>query len=119
MRTEIVRKEDTVIIKLEGEFDLESAQGFSSAVSDLQWEDFDKILVDLGAVTFMDSSGLGALLSRYRDVTAAGKDFVITAPSHTIREILGISGLNRVVDIYPDVETALDSDGKEETESDG
>ncbi len=110
MEIDIRRGGDSMIITLRGEFDLKTAPEFCRRVDELELETTPRVVVDLKEVTFIDSSGLGALLGRYRDLSSSGIDFALAAPSHTVREILGIAGVCRVLDVYPSVQSALRSE---------
>lgn len=53
-----------------------------------------RLAVDLAGVTFLDSSGLRAIVSANKACTDAGTVFVIAAPSDVARRVLEISGLD-------------------------
>lgn len=57
--------------------------------------------IDLGAVTFIDSSGLGALVKIRNDAAAQGSSVVLTNLSSPVRRLFEISGLDQVFDIAP------------------
>jgi stage II sporulation protein AA (anti-sigma F factor antagonist) len=66
------------------------------------------VILDLSAVTFMDSSALGVILGRYKKLLALdGKIQIANAPPHIYR-ILSVSGLPRIIEF-----TSSGSDGKE------
>ena len=52
------------------------------------------LLVDLADATFIDSTGLGALIEGYRAATAHGVDFRVINPSDTFRRVLMVTGLS-------------------------
>ena len=54
----------------------------------------DAVVVELGNVTFIDSSGLRALLTGQRAVVAAGRSFSIGDVSESVRRVLEITGLS-------------------------
>ncbi len=103
----VTRSGDGLILTLRGEFDLKTAPEFVRTVDEMQSEEISRVVVDLGGVAFIDSSGLGALLGRYRELSSRGVSFSLAAPSHTVREVLGIAGVSRVMDVYPEVQSAL------------
>ncbi len=57
-------------------------------------------VIDMGAVRFMDSSGLGALLSCQRRMTAAGGTLRLAALQRPVRSIVELVRMHRVFDIY-------------------
>ena len=63
------------------------------------------VLVDLGAVTFIDSAGLMALVSGLKQAKKMGRRFSICSVSAGIRMVLELSQLDRVFDIFENVES--------------
>jgi stage II sporulation protein AA (anti-sigma F factor antagonist) len=100
---------ETLIVRVIGEMDLYSADWFRSEI-DRKIEEVQplNILFDLGDVSFIDSSGLGVILGRYKSVTQRGGKMAITKAQPTVRRILELSGLMRVMGIYRDEPGALD-----------
>lgn len=100
-------------LELAGEFDLWAAPAFREAVESAHRDDMAGLVVDVSEVSFMDSSGLGALLGCYRRMQAEGRGFALAAPSHRLREVLGLSGLDRTIEVFPSVDDALDAGPRE------
>ncbi len=63
------------------------------------------VLVDLGAVTFIDSAGLMALVSGLKQAKKMGRRFSICSVSLGIRMILELSQLDRVFEIFENVDS--------------
>ncbi len=63
------------------------------------------VLVDLGEVTFVDSAGLMALISGLKQAKKMGRRFSICSVSAGIRMILELSQLDRVFEIFENVES--------------
>jgi anti-sigma B factor antagonist len=59
------------------------------------------LVIDLGRVRFIDSSGLGAMLSCLRQVSAKGGDLKLCEMSKPVRAAFELVRLHRVLDIYP------------------
>jgi anti-sigma B factor antagonist len=59
-----------------------------------------RIVVELSAVTFMDSSGLGALVGALKTARQAGGDLRIAAPSEQVVMVLQLSNLDRVLTLF-------------------
>jgi anti-anti-sigma factor len=55
------------------------------------------VTLDLGHVTRIDAAGLAALITLYCDACKAGYRFTTANPSHHVREILAIVGLDRLL----------------------
>lgn len=61
----VVRDGTGVVLRLSGDFDLAAYGQFEAAVRDLQW-DFSELVIDLGEVTLIDSSGLRSVVAVWR-----------------------------------------------------
>ncbi|SFF59131.1 anti-sigma B factor antagonist [Actinoplanes philippinensis] len=85
----------TVTVTISGEIDFsdadEVAQGIRDAVAD--WSP-PSVVVDVRDATFIDSTGLGALIEGYRAAVAAGTGFRVVNPSDTFRRVLAVTGLS-------------------------
>lgn len=57
------------------------------------------VLLDLSAVEFMDSSGLGLILGRFNTSSEVGADFRIYSPSRNVKKILELAGIERLIKI--------------------
>lgn len=57
------------------------------------------VLLDLSAVDFMDSSGLGLILGRYNTSCEVGAEFRIYSPSRNVKKILELAGIERLIKI--------------------
>ena len=84
----------TLYIGLCGELD-ESAAGQTRAALDKLIEDFSstKLVLDMSDLNFMDSTGVGVLLGRYKKLKAKGASLLIASPSPTVDKILTLSGI--------------------------
>lgn len=64
-------------------------------------------LVDLEAITYLDSGGVGTLVAMFRHVTRSGGQLKLLRPSACVRRVLGITRLSGVFDIFDDEADAL------------
>ena len=60
-----------------------------------------KVIFDLADVTFVDSSGVGILVMCHAKLKKAGGALRIAGARGIVEEILGITGINRIVEFYP------------------
>ncbi|MCF4121096.1 STAS domain-containing protein [Antribacter sp. KLBMP9083] len=65
------------------------------------------VVVDLGATAFMDSSGLGALISGLRSTRTAGGDLRIARPTEQVSMVLELTTVDLVLGPFGSVEEAL------------
>jgi anti-sigma B factor antagonist len=67
------------------------------------------ILVDLRDVRFIDSSGLGALVSGYKNAISHQGTLKLAGLQTQVQSMFELTRLHRVFDIYPTTEDAMDS----------
>ena len=66
-----------------------------------------RLVVDLHAVDFIDSSGLGALIGGLKPARQQGGDLRIAAAGDQVRAVLKLTNLDRILSPYATVEEAL------------
>ncbi|MFE4698693.1 STAS domain-containing protein [Streptomyces sp. NPDC056738] len=64
-------------------------------------------VLDLGAVTFMDSSAINVLVAANRDAAAAAGQLRMAALSEPVRRVVEIVGLDTIIACYPTLAQAL------------
>jgi anti-anti-sigma factor len=80
-------------LEVSGELDLATGPMLRQAVGEALGRGRRQVAVDAGALTFMDSSGLVALVAARNDVAAAGGTFRLTAVSPQVAALLEMTGL--------------------------
>jgi anti-anti-sigma factor len=71
-----------------------------------------KILLNLNAVKYIDSSGLGELVRNYTSLRRQGGELKLLSPPPTVLEALRITHLDRILDIKEDEQLAVQSFSK-------
>jgi anti-sigma B factor antagonist len=88
----------TAVLQLSGSVDLVSRDVLVAAVvSALAADDCAEVLVDAGRVSFMDSTGLGALVESRNAAVDQGKQFAVREPSASVARLLELSGLSELL----------------------
>lgn len=101
---------DTLIVKLTGELDLVVAEEFRRTVdSELERRQIRNLVINLAGVSFIDSSGLGAILGRYKRIAQGGGRISIAAPRPPVRKILELSGFPRLMPFFESEKLALEA----------
>ena len=100
-----------LIISFVGRVDLEgdTSLAFKDRLKALIADGNVHVIVDLGNVGFLDSQGLGALISGLKVLRQVEGSFILTNLSESVEAVLRITRLIRVLDIQPTVEDALRS----------
>ncbi|MEL7609983.1 MAG: anti-sigma factor antagonist [Bacillota bacterium] len=92
------RKEQTLIVALSGELDHHSAEIIRAQIDALLIDPgIRELILDMKNVTFMDSSGLGVILGRYRKMAERGGNVGIRNASASVDRVLRMSGLYSLV----------------------
>lgn len=94
----------TLIIHLDGELDHHSAKPLREEI-DKQLKNYSvkNCIIDMKCVSFMDSSGLGVILGRYRLLKNAGCTLSIRNPNKTIDRLLKLSGIYSIVNVAKNI----------------
>lgn len=66
-----------------------------------------RAVLDLEAVSFVDSAGLGAIIGGLRHVRDLGGDLELAAPRSSISRVFAATGIDRITDVHPTVEEAV------------
>lgn len=87
-------KNRTLSVHVKGELDLVTAHEFRESV-DKMIEEMAAVnlIIDLTDVNFIDSSGLGVILGRFRKITANDGKIVLTGLNPNLKRILELSGI--------------------------
>lgn len=103
------RQGANLIVFIDGELDLETAPLFKETIDKKlnQYESVRHLILDLEKVSFIDSSGLGAILGRYKRLSGQGGKISAVKVSKPIKRIFEISGLLKVISIYENCHQAL------------
>ncbi|GEN31860.1 stage II sporulation protein AA (anti-sigma F factor antagonist) [Cerasibacillus quisquiliarum] len=91
-------KENVLVVRLAGELDHHEAENLRETWKEkLYTQPIKHVLLNMEAVTFMDSSGLGVILGRYKEVLQLGGEFVVCSVSPMIGKIFEMSGLFKII----------------------
>ncbi len=89
----------TLVVKMNGEIDHHSVGGIRDAIDrEFALRNIVNIVMDFDEVTFMDSSGIGMIVGRYKQVSARGGRMMIIRVKPQVDKILEISGLKKILD---------------------
>ena len=90
--------DNALVIKIRGEIDSRSATRLRQKI-DIEYDcaNVRNMVFDLSEVDFMDSSGIGLIIGRYKRVSALGGVIKIKGANKTVRRIIELSGLERIV----------------------
>jgi len=101
---------DVTVIDATGRITLgEGASTFRDTVRDLAGKGNKKILLNLSDVTYIDSSGIGELVSGFTTVTNHGGVLKLLGLSKRVKDLLQITKLYTVFEVFDDESSAVRS----------
>ena len=112
MRIDVTNAEGVTVVRPSGErLDIEVAADFRAMLLSLIEQGHRRLVVDLSDVSFIDSSGLGALVSALKTLKRSdnGGDVRLARVQAPVVSLLEIIRLNRVFTTYSTVEQAVQS----------
>ena len=100
-----------MIIELDERLDAGNASELKSEAAKMIETGTGTLILDLKATKFIDSIGLGALVSILKQTAQNNSKVVLAALSPQVRQIFELTRLHRLFDIYESVEEAAETDG--------
>lgn len=98
MLLDIVSKGDSVVVKLDGELDEHTAPKVRDALDKRIAEGgFRNFIFDFSRLNFMDSTGIGILLGRYKILKRSGAGIYISSPNRQVDKILSLAGIYTII----------------------
>ena len=97
----VERRDDCVVVRVEGELDMASATELEEAVSPVTSAPY--VVVDLSACTFLDSAGMRVLAATMRQVPRVS----VVATDPAVLRVLEISAVDTMVPVHATLEDAL------------
>lgn len=95
MKTTIDYQNGVLVASLEGELDHHGATAVRHAIDEATLRHHPKNLVlDMQGIGFMDSSGIGLIMGRYRRMQAAGGSLTVRGTSPQIDNMIRLAGLD-------------------------
>ncbi len=112
METLLEYKDDAMIVRLSGELDQHYATHLRAHIdTQVAHRGIHKIIFDFSNVGFMDSSGIGVIMGRYRLMQAVGGKVCAFGISPRLDKLIEMSGIKRIVSVYADEQSALRKEG--------
>jgi len=94
----------TLVTRLNGKLSLETVHNF---IQTLRPEPAAHLVLDMSGVTFLDSAGVGALVSLFVHRRNVGKSFAIAGMTQQGMAVLQVAGLVKLLPNFPTVEAAI------------
>ena len=110
MKLTFSTKERNLIVKIEGEVDHHTSVEIREEVDrEYQRKRARNIIFDFSNIQFMDSSGIGVLMGRYRNVMILGGNVGLCCVRPQVDRVLAISGIYKIIKNYNSIEDAIEN----------
>jgi len=94
-------KNESLIVKISGDLDLVLAKEFRETVDKILMDKpLRNLILDLSEVDFIDSSGLGAILGRYKMIQQRKGKMSIWGAKPSVYRILDLSGILKIIPVF-------------------
>lgn len=101
-------EENACVVRVSGDIDITSAERLRTHLLELAEEGHVNQVLSLEGDVFLDSAGLGAVVSIRRRLQVLGGALVLACSNDLVLRLLRLTSLDKVVAIHPTVEEALD-----------
>ena len=107
---DVSERDGYAVLTVRGEVDVYTAPKFREQLIELVAQGKQRIVVDLDAVDFLDSTGLGVLVGGLKRLRSHDGDLLLVCNQSRIRKVFEITGLTKVFSIYETVDAATSSE---------
>jgi anti-sigma B factor antagonist len=110
MAYEVTNVNGAAVVALTGDVDLQTSPAVRQKLLE-NLEQYKRIVVDLSAVNYIDSSGVASLVEAFQVSRKKGSAFALASVSSAAMRVLSLARLDKVFMIHPSVEAALGRQG--------
>ena len=108
LQLDVVQKGDVSVARMHGELDHHTADYVRTTLDEhLSSEARPQLIFQFAGVSFMDSSGIGVVIGRYKQVHARGGQVVLCEVSPSVARIMEMSGIYKIIQSYETEQDAL------------
>jgi len=99
---------NTLIASLAGELDHHTCEQIRQKIdARLLGSSSKNLILDMSKIIFMDSSGIGVIMGRYKVLQNIGGKAALVCPQGAIRRILEMSGVSKYVPVFDEIDSAI------------
>lgn len=118
MNVELVTRNKVTVAEIIGDLDHHTAKNMRSEIDREIKEHCSKVLIlDFSKVAFMDSSGIGLIMGRYKLMEEMDGEVIVACPPTYIRKVLNLAGINRLAKIVSDYSNYFIDEKNKESEN--
>ncbi len=110
MYLSVEKHKNNLLVQFKGELDHHTTENIRQKI-DQQYFDqrLKNIILDLRGLTFMDSSGIGLIMGRYRNCIEKNGIVAIVSDNSYVDKMLNMSGLLKIIKVYTSIEAAAEN----------
>ncbi|SHI38767.1 anti-anti-sigma regulatory factor, SpoIIAA [Clostridium cavendishii DSM 21758] len=99
---------NTLIVNLSGELDHHSAEEVRVKIDDrIERDRSKKLIFNFKEVTFMDSSGIGVVIGRYKKLLTLKGEVAVVYVNRSVKRVFELSGMFKIIKLYDSLDEAL------------
>ncbi len=110
MHLEFIRQPDKLVAKLSGELDHHSAGALRESIDRaVLQQNCHRLVLDFSGLTFMDSSGIGLIMGRYRLLQGRGGKLLVQGANPRLEAVIRLAGMEKLP-IWEEKERKIDNE---------
>ena len=107
MEVKLMGEKRALLVKLDGELDHHMAEKVRAEVDDkMRSTNAVNIIFDFSELLFMDSSGIGVIMGRYKKARTLGGKVIVYGVNAAVLRLMEMSGLSKIIKLTPTLEKA-------------
>jgi anti-anti-sigma factor len=103
----VTRRHHVPVVVVSGELDLTTGVQLRTTVDGLVSPEQSTIVIDLGATTFLGSTGLAMLLAAHKRCREAGGELRVVASDPMIRDVFAVTNIDSILPLYRTLDDAV------------
>ena len=104
---DVAERSGATVVAVSGDVDMQTAPQLAEALQAVSSSANTSLVVDLSAVEFLDSSGLGVLVAAHRELSANGGRMKLVRPRPAINKVLTLTRLTEIIEAFDSLDDAL------------
>lgn len=109
MQMKTSQSKDVTLVEIDDRLEADTVEEFRSTMHQLAEEGQVKVVIDFNNISFVDSSGLGGLVSAVRQFRQQDGDIKLARITDDVRPLVEIVRLHRIFDIFDSVDEAINN----------
>lgn len=103
-------KKKILVVSLSGELDHHTAKEVKNLIEEVvKNRNIKNLILDFSNLIFMDSSGIGVIVGRYKLLSSLGGRIVISGASKNVSRLLYMSGINKIIETFDSLNDAIEN----------